>query len=277
MFLTAVAICPTYFTTKKSLAIGIAAAGSSIGGVIYPIVFYKLQPQVGFGWAVRCIALIALVTSAVPLLTIRARVKPQANRAMINWSLFREADFDLWCFAWFFGNMGLYIPFFFIQQYAADVVHLSADASFWSLIIVNAASIFGRIIPGQIADMLNDPLLVIGCFTACSTVLAFAWTAIRSTLAGLYVFCALYGFCSGAFVSLSTPATVSLASSIDGIGTRLGMFNFVGSLGLLVGNPAAGAIIAHSWTGLQLFCVVMSAVATGLIWIVWACGKKGRR
>jgi MFS family permease len=268
-FLTAVAICPTYFTTRKSLAIGIAAAGSSIGGVMYPILFYKLQPQIGFGWAVRTIALIALATSAVPCFCIRMRVQSKGRRAIIDWSLFREAKFDIWVVAWLFGNMGLYIPFFFIQQYASDVSHLSQDAAFWTLIIMNAASTSGRIIPGQIADMINDPLLVIAVSTCCSTILAFCWIAIRGTMVGLYVFCAFYGFCSGAFVSLSTPATVSLAPNMDGIGTRLGMFNFVGSLGLLIGNPVAGAITELSWTGMQVFCAVASSLSFGLICAIW--------
>lgn len=71
LFVPSVAILPTYFSTKIGLAIGLAAAGSSMGGkfkalacksnanansligIIYPIVFYRLLPQIGFGWSVR--------------------------------------------------------------------------------------------------------------------------------------------------------------------------------------------------------------------------------
>lgn len=41
-----VAIMPSYFSTKIGLVIGIAASGSSMGGIIYPIMFYKLVDQV---------------------------------------------------------------------------------------------------------------------------------------------------------------------------------------------------------------------------------------
>jgi predicted MFS family arabinose efflux permease len=96
--------------------------------------------------------LIALVTSAVPCVCIRMRSMPRKQRVAIHWNLLKEMKVDIWVVAWFFGNMGLYILFFFIQQYAADMSHLSQDAAFWSLIITNAASTSGRIIPGQVAD-----------------------------------------------------------------------------------------------------------------------------
>ncbi len=38
LFIPGVAILPTYFRKHLGLAVGIAASGSSMGGVIYPIV-----------------------------------------------------------------------------------------------------------------------------------------------------------------------------------------------------------------------------------------------
>ena len=42
LFVPSVAILPTYFSTRLGLAVGVAAAGSSFGGVIYPIVLFRL-------------------------------------------------------------------------------------------------------------------------------------------------------------------------------------------------------------------------------------------
>ena len=42
LYIPSIAIMPTYFTSKIGLAIGLAASGSSMGGIIYPIMFYKL-------------------------------------------------------------------------------------------------------------------------------------------------------------------------------------------------------------------------------------------
>ncbi|KAG9931058.1 MFS general substrate transporter, partial [Aureobasidium melanogenum] len=66
LFVPAVAILPTYFRTKLGLAVGLAACGSSMGGIIYPIVFYRLLDQIGFGWSVRVLGFLALATLLVP-------------------------------------------------------------------------------------------------------------------------------------------------------------------------------------------------------------------
>lgn len=47
LFVPSVAILPTYFRRKIGLAVGLAAAGSSMGGVIFPIVFFRLIDRVG--------------------------------------------------------------------------------------------------------------------------------------------------------------------------------------------------------------------------------------
>lgn len=42
LYIPSIAIMPQYFTSHIGLAIGVAASGSSMGGIIYPIMFYKL-------------------------------------------------------------------------------------------------------------------------------------------------------------------------------------------------------------------------------------------
>ena len=212
---------------------------------------------------------VALATSAVSCATVRMRAVPKRRRAIFDRTLFVERTFQLWCLAWFFANVSLYIPFFYIQQYGTEVSALPWSTAFWTLPTVNAGSAFGRVIAGKVADAIKSPILTIVGFTLASTVLAFSWITVRQSLPGLYVFCVLYGFCSGAFVSLSTPATVDLAPSLDRIGTRLGLFNLVGAFGLLAGNPIAGAIIKQSWTGAQAFCGGVTMLALALTFAVW--------
>lgn len=61
LFITATSVLPSYFSKKRALAMGISASGSSLGGVMYPIVFTYVQPVLGFGWAVRIIGFIAIL------------------------------------------------------------------------------------------------------------------------------------------------------------------------------------------------------------------------
>jgi MFS family permease len=59
LFVPTVSLIPTWFGTRVGLAVGIAASGSSIGGVVYPVVLSRLLAQVGFAWAVRAVGLSA--------------------------------------------------------------------------------------------------------------------------------------------------------------------------------------------------------------------------
>ena len=141
LFIPSVAIMATYFTTKVAFAIGIAASGSSLGeyqsnlihhtltrapklancftqgGVIYPIVFHRLQPTIGFAWATRVIGFMALGTLVIPITFMQMRVKPPAKRKLLDLSAFKEPPYVLFVLGSFIGFMGLYVPFFYIQYF----------------------------------------------------------------------------------------------------------------------------------------------------------------
>lgn len=103
IFIPSVAILPQYFSTKKALANGLAASGSSIGGIIYPIVFRRLQQQIGFAWATRVLGFIALVTLWFSVLVMRPRIKPKGKRKLWDFSALKETPYLLFCFAMFTG------------------------------------------------------------------------------------------------------------------------------------------------------------------------------
>ena len=45
----------------------------------------------------------------------------------------------------------VYIPFFFIEDYGLRL-KIDADTSFYLLSVMNAASLFGRLVPNWLAD-----------------------------------------------------------------------------------------------------------------------------
>jgi MFS family permease len=52
VFIPALTITSTYFLRNRSLAVGVAASGSSTGGLVYPAIAEQLLPKIGFGWTV---------------------------------------------------------------------------------------------------------------------------------------------------------------------------------------------------------------------------------
>jgi len=62
-----------WFNEKRGMAYGILSTGSSIGGVIFPIMINRLIPKVGFGWAMRIAAFLILFLLILAILTVKSR------------------------------------------------------------------------------------------------------------------------------------------------------------------------------------------------------------
>jgi MFS family permease len=282
LFIPSVAILPQYFTTHKALANGIAASGSSFGGIIYPIVFRQLYPRIGFQWATRVLGFIALATAGFSCFIMRPRIIPKQKRHLTDLSAFKETPYTLFCFGMFFGffgeeystsrpslltpHSGFYGPVYYLQSYAISSGITDANLGFYLLPILNAASVAGRIVPNIVTDLIG-PLNVLVPGSLITGILAFAWIGIKN-LPGVIVFALLYGFFSGIFVSLPPVALITLSPDLRKLGTRMGQSFFTSAFGLLVGAPVSGAILSKtgSFLGLQLFsgcAIIVAAVLLG--------------
>ena len=260
LFITATSVLPSYFKAKRALALGIAASGSSLGGILYPILFMHLQPSIGFGWTVRVIGLIAGMTLCVACLVIKSRKTKQGPwTRSLAMAVVNDRPFIIFNLATFFGFVGQYIPYVFIEQYANE--H-GMRMAFYMLIFLNLGSIPGRILPSLVADKFLHPLKVLTATTACASILALVWISVRHSTPGLISWCMLYGFCSGAFVSLQGAVVASITTDLSMIGTRFGVNIFCGALGILIGSPVGGAIFPISWPGAQSFCGITLALST---------------
>lgn len=218
LFVPSVAILPQYFTTHKALANGIAASGSSFGGIIYPIVFRQLYPRIGFPWATRVLGFIALATAGCSCLIMRPRVMPKHKRHLTDLAAFKEPPYTLFCLGMFFGFIGFYGPVYYLQPYAISKGITDENLGFYLLPILNAASIAGRIIPNYFTDLVG-PLNVLIPASLITGILAFAWIGVKS-LTGIIIFAILYGFFSGGFVSLPPVALITLSPDFRKLGTR---------------------------------------------------------
>ncbi|EEH34837.2 hypothetical protein PAAG_05884 [Paracoccidioides lutzii Pb01] len=279
LFVPSVAIVATYFTTKRALANGITASGGSLGAVIYPIIFRKLIDKLGFGWTTRIIAFIALGCLIASIAILRSRLPPPPKtRRLLDISAVRDIPYLILSFGIFFVFVGLYFPFFYVPTDLKVRLHASDDLAFYMIAILNAGSIFGRIIPGLLADHFGALDVMIPCSFACA-VLLFAWMGIHS-IAGSIVFSCLYGFFSGALVSLPPTVIASLSPDLSLVGTRMGMCFWFAGLGLLIGNPIAGALLdiysSVFWKA-QLFVAVLLITGTGfLAWVrIMVAKEKG--
>ena len=50
IYLPCITCCSEYHHQKPGVALGLATLGSSLGSLIFPIMFNKLQPNIGYAW-----------------------------------------------------------------------------------------------------------------------------------------------------------------------------------------------------------------------------------
>lgn len=94
-----------WLARRRGLATGIAAAGSSMGGVIFPIFVDRVNRDVGFYGAVRYTALFMGVLLAASCLLVRSRFPRKTWDPDARWfeaRLFRQPQFAFYTFGVYF-------------------------------------------------------------------------------------------------------------------------------------------------------------------------------
>lgn len=116
MFMPPLAVINSYFREKRSLALAVSATGTGCGSVVFPATVQYLIPRVGFPWAVRCSAFVALFISVISLLLIRPRLAPRRSGSLVEWGAFKEAPYVLYTVGTFLFFYALYFGFFYVSS-----------------------------------------------------------------------------------------------------------------------------------------------------------------
>jgi predicted MFS family arabinose efflux permease len=243
----------TWFIKRRGLAIGCVTAGAAVGGVVLPISQQRLIKAVGFPWAIRIAGFMSLATMSISLAIMRQRLPPRKRGGFFEFGALKEVEFSLYVSGMFFGIMGFYQPYNFIQSWA-DTVKLNTHGfeTYYYLPVMNAASIIGRMLPTFLSDTLG-PLNVQTPALFISSILVFGWLGI-SSFASSMVFAILYGISSGTLIALPPAAVASLTTDMTKFGSRMGLVFVFMSVGSLIGGPVTGAIVqGPGFTGARIF------------------------
>ncbi|PYH45998.1 MCT family MFS transporter [Aspergillus saccharolyticus JOP 1030-1] len=256
--LPAMAATAQYFDKKKAAALGLIISGSSIGGVVFPIALSKMlnSSSLGFGWSVRVMGFVIIPLMGFACMVVKPRLPPRTTSFFIP-EAFTQARFDLIVAAFFFMFIGLFTPLFYLPTYAVTQ-GVDATLASYLLAILNAASTFGRIIPGILADKYGR-MNMFALGGIATGVISLCMTKAQST-AGLAVYAVFIGFASGTIISGATAALTLCVKDARDSGTYLGMGIAASSVAALIGPPVIGALFDHYGGFLQasIFSGVLS-------------------
>jgi MFS family permease len=266
--------CSTWFLRHRALAIGIMASGSSVGGIVLPIMVRRLIVTVGFGWAMRSVAFLLLGMVAIGILTVKSRLPPLKQPLGVKdfISPYKEPTFLLLAVATWFIYMGGFLPFTFIIV-QAKAQGMSASLAGYLVSILNAASTFGRIVPAHFGDVFgvfNIMILLTGFGAIVNFALWLPSTVMESghTNALIIVYTIFYGFASGCIFSIIPAMIAKISPDMRKLGVRTGSLYAVSATGVLIGSPIAGVIAAgdgNGFLGLTVFSGALLMVGTGFV------------
>ncbi|KXJ87399.1 major facilitator superfamily domain-containing protein [Microdochium bolleyi] len=271
-----VAYCPSvmyideWFVRRKGMAYGIMWSAAGFGGVVLPLLLETLLAQFGFQTALRAWAC-ALFLLALPIsLYVRPRVPVSAGATRVpHYTLrnMRQSFFSRRFLLYQLANVvqatGYFLPGVYLPTYARTTFGASTLLSALTVLLINVAATIGSVVMGWLTDRLpaTTCLVVSGAGAAVATLLLWGLT---SSLAGLYIFCLVYGLFAGCYTSVwpgimrelaarslvTTPAT-NATPTRDGSDTSSGeeiqhidptlIFGWL-CVGRGVGNVASGPL-----------------------------------
>ncbi|KAI0124763.1 major facilitator superfamily domain-containing protein [Xylariales sp. AK1849] len=271
LFTPCLAAVGHFFRERRGMATGIASTGGGVGGVVFPLMLRSLFEEVGWAWAIRILGFVCLFLGVLCNLLVRKRLPPASNASSHpDFRIFKEKAMLLTTAAVFLLEFGLFIPLAYISSYA---IAQGFDEDFSSTIvtILNAASVFGRFLPGYWADKIgpfNSNIIsvfitVIACFAV--------WLPVGHTLPGIIVFVILFGFATGNNISI-TPVCVGRLCQTQHYGRYYSTCYTVVSAACLIGIPIGGNIVAATG-GSYLGLIVLTGITEALALVTFLAAK----
>ena len=269
-----------WFDRRRGLAVGLVAAGESIGGTVWPPVFRYFNETAGwrdtfFGYGVFVLA------TALPLSLVLWRrmpgrgpgsggegsrrtdasaAPPAVGRQEIRLSAFAiQAAF---CLAIVGCCVSMAMPVAHLVSHASDLGHATARAAEMLATALFAATIV-RLAGGALVVDRFGGLVSLLAFSGLQTVALLFYAAVDGMLA-LYAVSALFGIGYGG-ISICYPVIVREHLPPSEAGRRLGVILLFGTLAMALGGWLAGYIFDATGGYTPAFLVGAAFNATNLI------------
>lgn len=252
-----------------------------------PIAIRRMFDEIGFRWTNRVLGFMYLGLTTVIVLGMKSRLSlkhdfkkdPNPNFLIINFAVAKDIKFLILVFAFLVGTFGLMPGLFYVDLYAtklsAKVGHELIKPEYF-LSILNAASVFGRILPSFLGDkfgrmnMLFPFVLLSGIFPLC------LWLVSSNSEVVFLIYCILWGFASGVFISIYPAIVTQLHGIVDNQSRTAIMFTIC-SLGSLFGPMICGSFLPTNSAPGDLTGFHQVAIFTGVMMLGSAFIQLGLR
>lgn len=209
LYIPATSILPQWFSTKRSLAVGIATSGAGLGGLAYNLITGKAIQSVGLPWTYRILAFCALAANLTSSLVLKDRnkiVKPQ--QTAFNYREFGRIEVLLVIFWGFLSELGYIVLLYSLPSYA-NHIGLSHSQGAVVAALLNLGLGIGRPIIGYISDRFGRINIAMIMTAFCGILCLGLWVSAHSYNV-LLIFALLAGLGCGTFWGTSVSVTAEV-------------------------------------------------------------------
>ncbi|KAK6511795.1 hypothetical protein TWF481_000701 [Arthrobotrys musiformis] len=211
LFVASVGILPQWFHKRRSVANGISAAGSGIGGLAFSLGTNAMLQRLGLAWTFRITAIIAFVVNTTCSIFLKDRnkkINPEIK--MFDLNLIKRIEF-LYVVGWgAFSMLGYVVILFSLPNFGVSVGLTQSQGSIMGAML-NLGMAIGRPLVGLYSDSWGR-INIAGSLTfVCALTVFIIWINAKSF--GVLIFFALInGAICGTFWTTVPPVTAEVVS-----------------------------------------------------------------
>lgn len=214
LFVGSVTIAPQWFTTRRSLANGISAAGSGIGGLMYSLSTQAMIRNIGLPWAFRILGIIACVVNVVAAMLVKDRNKQiGSSQLSFDHRLFKKIEFWLLLAFGFLSMLSYIVLLFSLPNYARTVGMTAQQGSIIGAVL-NLGQALGRPPIGYFSDAFGRINMAATMTFLAGLFSLVIWNFAKSF--GVLVFFAILGgTVAGTFWAVVAPVWTEVIGLVD--------------------------------------------------------------
>ncbi|KAK2910737.1 monocarboxylate transporter 4 [Channa argus] len=288
-----------YFSEKRPLANGLAAAGSPVALCCLSPLGQILQYQYGWrggflilgGILLNCCACGALMRPLLPpkktqeleklSITTEGEKKPKPKKKLLDFSVFKDRGFVIYTLAASIMVLGLFVPPVFVVSYAKTLGYEDTKSALL-LTILGLVDMFARPACGVIAGMkwIRPRTVYLFSFAMIFNGFTDLIGSQAKDYAGLVVFCMFFGMSYGMVGALQFEVLMAIVGT-EKFSSAIGLVLLMEAMAVLVGPPGAGRLLDATHQYMHVFLlagceVTLSALVLALGNFFCISGKRSK-
>ena len=253
LFIGSVPIVPQWFTTKRSLASGISASGSGIGGLVYSLAAGAMIKSIGLPWTFRVLGILVFIVNSICSALMRDRNKIlNSSQLAFDSNILRRLEYML-LGAWGWFSMLAYVVLIFSLANYANAIGLNASQASIVSALFNFSQFLGRPPIGYFSDNIGRINMAMITTFACGIFALVIWVFAKS-YAVLIFYVLISGTTAGTFWCCIGPVTAEIVG-LRHVPSGLNLMWLTIALPVTFSEPIALEIVegTGSYLGTQLW------------------------